>query len=54
MAVVEASAAAPVQPLAWEHPYATDVAVKRKINGIIIEKMKQKNDSSNFFKLTSL
>ena len=28
--VVEAAAAAPIQPLAWEFPYAAGVAVRRK------------------------
>ena len=31
-AVAEASAAAPIQPLAWELPYATGVAIKEKKN----------------------
>ena len=30
MAVAQASAPAPIQPLAWELPYATGVALKRK------------------------
>ena len=30
MAVTQASAAALVQPLAWELPYATDAAIKKK------------------------
>ena len=30
MAVVQTSAAAPIQPLVWELPCATGVAVKRK------------------------
>ena len=28
--VVQASATAPIQPLAWELPYATRTAIKRK------------------------
>ena len=32
MVVAQTSAAAPVQPLAWELPYATSVAIKRKQN----------------------
>ena len=31
VAVVEAAAAAPIQPLAWEPPCAADVALKSKI-----------------------
>ena len=30
MAVAQASAAAPVQPLSWEFPYDAGVALKRK------------------------
>ena len=30
MAVAQAAAVAPVQPLAWELPYASNVALKRK------------------------
>ena len=30
MVVVSAAGAAPIQPLAWEFPYVTGAAVKRK------------------------
>lgn len=30
MAVAQAPGAAPIQPLAWDLPYATGVAIKRK------------------------
>ena len=43
MAVAQAPGAAPIQPLAWDLPYATAVAIKRK------EKKKKNSETSSFW-----
>ena len=40
------SAAAPIHPLAWELPYATCVALKRKVNKYNIENSKERSKST--------